>query len=87
MKEFYKCPSAQLLSEYDCGFQGLTQQQAELALKRFGENRLQEEKKKGPLQVFIEQFKDLLVIILIVAGIISMFTGNLESTIVIFAVI
>ncbi|WP_093987845.1 cation-translocating P-type ATPase [Massiliimalia timonensis] len=87
MKEFYKCPSAQLLSEYDSGFQGLTQQQAEQALKRFGENRLQEEKKKGPLQVFIEQFKDLLVIILIVAGIISMFTGNLESTIVIFAVI
>lgn len=87
MKEFYKCPSAQLLSEYDSGFQGLTRQQAEQALKRFGENRLQEEKKKGPLQVFIEQFKDLLVIILIVAGIISMFTGNLESTIVIFAVI
>ena len=87
MKEFYKCPSAQLLSEYDSGFQGLTRQQAEQALKRFGENRLQEEKKKGPLQVFIEQFKDLLVIILIVAGIISLFTGNLESTIVIFAVI
>ncbi|SCG96577.1 Calcium-transporting ATPase lmo0841 [uncultured Ruminococcus sp.] len=87
MKEFYKCPSAQLLSEYDSSFQGLTRQQAEQALKRFGENRLQEEKKKGPLQVFIEQFKDLLVIILIVAGIISMFTGNLESTIVIFAVI
>jgi len=37
--------------------------------------------------VFLSQFADLLVIILIIAAIISMFSGNIESTIVIFAVI
>ena len=36
-------------------------------------------------QVFLEQFKDLLVVILIAAAVISMLSGNVESTIVIFA--
>lgn len=44
-------------------------------------------KKKSVLQVFLEQFKDLLVVILIVAAIISMLSGQGESTIVIFAVL
>ncbi|MBQ1829589.1 MAG: cation-translocating P-type ATPase, partial [Ruminococcus sp.] len=44
-------------------------------------------KKKTVLQVFLGQFADLLVLILIAAAIISMFSGNIESTIVIFAVI
>ncbi|MBQ4214399.1 MAG: cation-translocating P-type ATPase, partial [Ruminococcus sp.] len=39
------------------------------------------------LQVFLGQFADLLVLILIAAAIVSMFSGNIESTIVIFAVI
>lgn len=38
-------------------------------------------------QVFLEQFKDLLVVILVVAAVISMLSGNAESTIVIFAVL
>ena len=42
---------------------------------------------KSVLQVFLSQFKDLLVFILIIAGIISMLSNDVESTIVIFAVI
>ena len=38
-------------------------------------------------QVFLEQFKDLLVVILIAAAVISMLSGNVESTVVIFAVL
>ncbi len=61
--------------------------QAADRLKKYGPNALVEGKKKGVLQVFLEQFKDLLVVILIVAAIISMLSGQGESTIVIFAVL
>ena len=56
-------------------------------LEQFGPNKLSEGKKKSTLQIFLEQFKDLLVIILIVAAIISAVSANAESTIVIFAVL
>ena len=66
---------------------GLTSAQAAERLERFGKNALAEGKKKSGLQVFLEQFKDLLVVILLVAAVISAVSGNLESTIVIFAVL
>lgn len=66
---------------------GLRQGQVEESRKKHGANAIEEEKKQSILSVFFSQFKDLLVIILIIASIISAFTGNIESTIVILAVI
>jgi Ca2+-transporting ATPase len=66
---------------------GLSNAEAKGRLEKYGENALTEAKQKSTLQVFISQFADLLVIILIVAAVISMISGNLESTLVIFAVI
>ena len=66
---------------------GLSGSQVQNSLEKYGENVLEETGKKSTFAVFLEQFKDLLVIILIIAAIISMVSGNVESTIVIFAVI
>ena len=66
---------------------GLTDTQVEKSREKYGANIIAEEKPKSIFKVFLEQFADLLVIILIVASVISAFTGNLESTIVILAVI
>ena len=66
---------------------GLSQSQVEKSRLKHGKNAIDEEKPKSIFAVFLEQFTDLLVIILIIASIISAFTGNLESTIVILAVI
>ena len=66
---------------------GLTEEQAELIRKEKGENVLSEGKKKGIIQIFLSQFLDLLVIILIIAAIVSMLSGSVESTFVIFAVL
>lgn len=66
---------------------GLTAAQAEESRKKYGANVIAEEKPKSIFKVFLEQFADLLVIILIIASVISAFTGNIESTIVILAVI
>ncbi|HIX13758.1 MAG TPA: cation-translocating P-type ATPase [Candidatus Anaerofilum faecale] len=66
---------------------GLSAGEARARLEQYGPNRLAEGKKKSVLRVFAEQFKDLLVVILIVAALISMASGNMESTLVIFAVL
>ncbi|MBQ7339355.1 MAG: cation-translocating P-type ATPase [Clostridia bacterium] len=66
---------------------GLTDVQVKESRQKYGYNLIEEEKPKSIFRVFLEQFTDLLVIILIIASIFSAFTGNLESTIVILAVI
>lgn len=66
---------------------GLTAGEAKTRLEKYGENKLKEGKQKTVLQVFAEQFKDLLVVILIIAAIISAMTGGIEGTIVIIAVL
>ena len=66
---------------------GLTSKEAAERLQKHGKNALAEGKKKSGLQVFLDQFKDLLVVILIIAALISMVSDNVESTVVIFAVL
>ncbi len=87
MTQWYSMPLEELLKEMGVTMEGLTLEQADQIRKNVGDNSLMETKKKSTLQVFLEQFKDFLVIILIAAAIISMLSGNMESTIVIIAVI
>lgn len=87
MMNWYQMSKEQVLKKLGVTKDGLSSEKAEELLIQNGENVLQEGKKKTALQVFFGQFADLLVIILIIAAVISMFSGNIESTIVIFAVI
>ena len=87
MKEWYQMREDEVLETIGSDANGLSSEKAEALLKAHGENVLRETKKKSVWRVFAEQFADLLVIILIIAAIISMISGNVESTIVIFAVI
>lgn len=87
MSEWYKVTEENVLKELKTGRKGLTEQQAAGIRKEVGENVLQEGKRKKAWQVFLEQFKDLLVIILLAAAVISMLSDNVESTVVIFAVL
>ena len=66
---------------------GLNDEQVKTSREKYGENVISEEKQKSILMVFLEQFADLLVAILIAASIISMISGEVGSTIVILVVL
>lgn len=86
-KEDWNYSTQELLQKFDVTEQGLDNARVEETRRQTGENILQEGKKKSTLEVFLGQFCDLLVVILIIAAIISMFSGNAESTIVILLVL
>ena len=86
-RAFFNRTPEETLKAVESARTGLTSAQAAERLERFGKNALAEGKKKSGLQVFLEQFQDLLVVILLVAAVISAVSGNVESTIVIFAVL
>ena len=87
MKNWYQLTESETLGKLGVTSEGLSSQQADSLLEKHGKNVLEESKKKSVFQVFLSQFADLMVIILIIAAIVSMFSGSVESTIVIFAVI
>ena len=87
MKEYYLLRRDQVLDAFGVTSHGHTTDQAQRILEEKGPNLLREGKTKSTWQVFLSQFADLLVVILIIAAVISMVSGNTESTIVIFAVI
>ena len=86
-KNIWNISTEELMMQHQVTKEGLTSQQVDRIRQEKGENILQEGKKKSIFQVFISQFADLLVVILIVAAVISMFSGNVESTIVILLVL
>ncbi len=59
--------------------QGLTLEQVEQNRKQYGTNELKERKKKSILVKFLEQFKDFMIIILIIAAIVSGVVGVMEG--------
>ena len=87
MADWFEQPEAEVLAGLDSGRQGIDSGEAEQRLKEYGENVLEEAGRLQWWQVFLAQFKDLLVIILIGAAAVSMLTGDPESAMVIFAVL
>ena len=86
-RQIWEKSRVELLRDLQCRDGGLTSEEVAARQKKYGPNELQEGQKKSVLRIFLEQFADFLVIILIIAAVISAFTGDLESTIVILAVI
>lgn len=86
MPDVYRMKKQKLYEMYG-GVNGLTGEKVQKHRNQYGENILKEEKRKSIVAVFLGQFADLLVIILMIAAVVSMLSHNLESSIVIFVVI
>ena len=57
----------EIYKRLDTGIEGLSQEEAEKRLQVYGENKLQEAKKKSNLVIFLNQFNDFMIILLIFA--------------------
>ncbi|MGN0578218.1 MAG: cation-translocating P-type ATPase [Ruminiclostridium sp.] len=87
MENSYLKSKEELFKALGSSESGLTAKKAEENRKIHGENRLPEGKKKSILSLFLGQFADFLVIILIAAAVVSAISGDIESVFVIAAVI
>ena len=85
--ERYKQKPEDIQRELESRQSGLTEAEVSKKREQYGYNELQEGKKKTPLVVFLEQFKDFLVIILILSAAVSGIMGDSKSAVVILAVI
>ena len=86
-KEIWQQTSQELGDGLQSGPGGLSGQEAARRLAQYGPNELREGGKKSTLRIFLEQFLDFLVIILIIAAVVSAVLGDVESMVVILAVI
>ena len=87
MEEWFHLSEEEALGRLEAARSGLSSREAAVRKEEFGPNALRAGEKRSALQVFLDQFKDLLVIILIIAAVISMISGDVESTAVILVVI
>lgn len=87
MKELYQMTSDEVRQKLNGKTEPLTNEEIAKRQQEYGLNELVEEKKKNVFQVFLKQFADFLVIILIIAAIVSAALGDVESSVVILVVI
>lgn len=84
---YYQQDSTKVLAELGTTEKGLTASEVEKRLNDYGYNELEEKKKKTPLSIFLNQFKDFMILVLVAAAIISGFAGELTDTIIILVIV
>jgi len=75
------------LKTLNSSINGLSSSEAQKRLLEHGKNELIEEKKAGPIQIFFGQFKDILILILLIAAVAAYFVGDSLDAIVILIVV
>lgn len=87
MGKFYQDPHLDVVKACNSKMTGLSMGDISKQREKYGSNQIEESKTVSPILIFFSQFKDFLVIILIVAAVISAMMGKVESTLVIIAVL
>ena len=86
-KNIWQKTRVELFRDLKAGEEGLSSEEAARRVEQYGPNELRSGTQKSTLRIFLEQFADFLVIILMLAAAVSAMLGDVESTIVILAVI
>ena len=76
---FYTQTAEEVLKNLDSSIEGLSTAQAQERLATYGRNELEEGEKRSLLAKFLDQFKDLMIIILLVAAALSVITEGMDG--------
>jgi Ca2+-transporting ATPase len=85
-KEFYRQKAKDVVKDLESSIQGLSQSEAEKRLQRDGKNILEASKKRSLFIIFLQQFKDVLVILLLIAAVMSLIIGSYRDASVMFLI-
>lgn len=87
MAQLYTKKAEEVLSELKTGKDGLSSQEVEKRLKEHGFNELEEKKGETLFQMFINEFKDFMIMILLIAAAISVIVGEITDAVIIVAIV
>ncbi len=82
-----KLSADETLKTLNTSINGLSSSEVQKRISEHGKNELVEEKKAGPIQIFLGQFKDILIVILLIAAVAAYFVGDTLDAIVILIVV
>lgn len=85
--EFYKQGIGETIQELGSTTQGLSSEEARVRLEQYGPNELKEKKRTSPLMMFLSQFKDFMIVVLIAAAVISGIIGELVDAAAILVIL
>lgn len=84
---FYQKSSEEVINKLKSNISGLSSKEAKSRLEKYGYNELSEKSKVPTWKLFLESFKDPLVIILLIAALVQVFLGEVVESSIIFAVL
>ncbi len=79
MKEYYQKSINEIYDEFKTSKKGLKSHEAKKRLRKYGRNELEEKDKKTKLQIFLKQFQNVMIILLIIVGILSLIYSILNN--------
>lgn len=86
-KKWWSLQIPEVIASFNSGPNGLTQEEAAKRLAQYGPNELVEKEKISPWKIFLEQFKSILIIILLIAIVLSAIVGDIKESIVIAIIV
>jgi Ca2+-transporting ATPase len=86
-KEWHSLDSEKVIQRLDSSEKGLSEEEAQKRLGKFGPNELRKEKGKSPWSIFFEQFKDFLILLLLAATLVSLLIGEIFDAVAIMAIV
>ncbi|HEY4485644.1 MAG TPA: cation-translocating P-type ATPase [Nitrospiria bacterium] len=85
--DWHRLSAEEALKRLESSPEGLTGTEAETRLRKYGSNTLKEKKKKTVFAIFLDQFRDFMILVLIAAAVISGIIGDVTDTIAIVVIV